>query len=118
MMDGRALQSSCDGGPCVGYDSPKCKRGSKLHMAMDILSLLLAVQVTPADEQERAHVRTLCKQVQQATGHSVELAWHTGEQARQAAQDNGIVLQRVNLPEAKKGFVPLPKRRMLVRSFE
>lgn len=46
---------------------------------------MLAVHVTPADEQERAQVRTLCEQVQQATGHKVELAWadqgYTGVQA-------------------------------------
>jgi anti-sigma factor ChrR (cupin superfamily) len=44
----------------------------------------------------------------------VELAWaaqdYTGEQARQAAQDNGIDLQIVKLPEVKKGFVLPPKR--------
>lgn len=44
-------------------------------MAVDTLGHLLAVHVTPADEQERAQVRTLCEQVQQATGHSVDLAW-------------------------------------------
>lgn len=63
-------------------------------MAVDTLGHLLAVHVTPADEQMRAQVRTLCAQVQQATGHTVELAWadqgYTGGQARQAAQDNGI----------------------------
>ncbi len=45
---------------------------------------LLGVYVTPADEQERAQVQTLCKQLQQATDHTVELAWvdqdYTGEQ--------------------------------------
>lgn len=49
------------------------------------------------------------------------LAWadqgYTGEQARQAAQDNGIDLQIVKLPEAKKGFVLLLKRWVVERSF-
>ncbi|CAB5722637.1 Uncharacterised protein [Delftia tsuruhatensis] len=82
-------------------------------MAVDTLGHLLAVHVTPADEQERAQVRTLCEQVQQATGHSVDLAW---ADARQAAQDNGIDLQIVKLPEAKEGFVLLPKRWVVERS--
>jgi len=72
------------------------RRGSKVHMA---LGDLLAVHVTPADEQERSQVRTLCEQVQQATGHTMELAWadqgYTGGQARQAAQDNGVDLRTV-----------------------
>ena len=56
----------------------------------------------------------MCEQVQQATGNTVKLAWadqgYTGEQARSDAAENGIELQVVKLPEAKKGFVLLPRR--------
>lgn len=120
-MDGRTLQSSCESGPRAGYDGCKRRRGSKVHMAVDTLGHLLAVHATPADEQERAQVRALCEQVQQATGHTVEVAWadqgYTGKQAREAAQDNGMDLQIVKLPEAKKGFVLLPRRWVVERSF-
>ena len=75
VMDGRTLQSSCESGPRAGYDGYKRKRGSKVHMAVDTLGHLLAVHVTPADEQERAQVHRLCEDVQQATGHTVQLAW-------------------------------------------
>ncbi|MCZ8092230.1 MAG: IS5 family transposase [Acidovorax sp.] len=121
VMDGRTLQSSCESGPRAGYDGYKRKRGSKVHMAVDTLGHLLAVHVTPADEQERAQVQRLCEDVQQATGHTVQLAWadqgYTGEAASKAAQDNGIELQIVKLPEAKKGFVLLPRRWVVERSF-
>lgn len=121
VMDGRTLQSSCESGPRAGYDGYKRKRGSKVHMAVDTLGHLLAVHVTPADEQERAQVQRLCEDVQQATGHTVELAWadqgYTGETASKAAQDNGIDLHIVKLPEAKKGFVLLPRRWVVERSF-
>ena len=120
-MDGRTLQSSCESGPRAGYDGYKRKRGSKVHMAVDTLGHLLAVHVTPADEQERAQVQRLCEDVQQATGHTVQLAWadqgYTGEAASKAAQDNGIDLHIVKLPEAKKGFVLLPRRWVVERSF-
>ena len=50
----------------------------------------------------------------------MQLAWadqgYTGETASKAAQSNGIDLQIVKLPEAKKGFVLLP-RRWVERSF-
>ncbi len=75
VMDGRTLQSSCESGPRAGYDGYKRKRGSKVHMAVDTLGHLLAVHVTPANEQERAQVQRLCGDVQQATGHSVKLGW-------------------------------------------
>ncbi|CAB4048591.1 hypothetical protein LMG9964_02232 [Paraburkholderia phenoliruptrix] len=54
ILDGRTLQSTCESGPCAGYDGYKRKLGSKVHMAVDTLGQLLAVHVTPANEQERA----------------------------------------------------------------
>ena len=82
---------------------------------------MIALTVTPAYEKERAQVHALCKQVQQATGDAVKLAWvdqgYTGEQARSDAAENGIELQVVKLPEAKNGFVLLPRRWLVERSF-
>ncbi|EAR21952.1 IS5 family transposase [Nitrococcus mobilis] len=108
-------------GPRAGYDGYKRHRGSKVHVAVDTLGHLLAVHVTPANEPERAQVRLLCEAVQEATGGTVKLAWvdqgYTGEQAKEAAQGNGIELQVVKLPEAKKGFVLLPRRWVVERSF-
>ena len=72
VLDGRTLQSSCESGPRAGYDGYERHHGSKVHMAMDTLGHLLAVHVTPANEQERAQVDTLCQAVQQVAGSSVE----------------------------------------------
>lgn len=58
MVDGCTLQSSCESGPRTGYDGCKRRRGSKVHMAVDTLGHLLAVYVTPANEQERAQAST------------------------------------------------------------
>ena len=86
-----------------------------------MLGQLIAMTVTSADEQERAQVKALCEAVQEATGETVKLAWsdqgYTGEQARQDAQANEIDLQIVKLPEARKGFVLLPRRWVVERSF-
>ena len=77
--------------------------------------------VPPANEQERAQVTELAKQVQAATGDTVEIAFvdqgYTGEQAARDATEQGIELQVVKLPEAKKGFVLLPRRWVVERSF-
>src|ERR1700743_3443716 len=121
ILDGRTLQSTCESGPRAGYDGHKRKRGSKVHMAVDTLGLLLAVHVTPASEQERAQVAELARQVQYVTGQTVKLAFadqgYTGETSAQAASDEGIELQVIKLPEAKKGFVLLPRRWVVERSF-
>ena len=41
----------------------------------------------------------------------------SGEQARQDAEQHGIKLEVVKLAEAKKGFVLLPRRWVVERSF-
>ncbi|OAI75231.1 transposase, partial [Ralstonia solanacearum] len=121
ILDGRTLQSTCESGPRAGYDGYKRKRGSKVHMAVDTLGHLLAVHVTPANEQERAQVEELARQVQQATGQTVKVAFadqgYTGEAAAQAALDEGIDLQVIKLSETKKGFVLLPRHWVVERSF-
>ena len=105
----------------AGFDGAKRKNGSKVHMAVDTLGHLLALHVTPANEQERAQVAELASQVQAVTGGTVEVAFvdqgYTGPEPAQAAAMHGIELIIVKLPEAKKGFVLLPKRWVVERSF-
>src|SRR5262249_5411699 len=114
IFDGRTIQSTPESGRRAGYDGYKRRKGSKVHMAVDTLGHLLALHVTPANEQERAQVETLAKAVQDVTDESVELAYvdqgYTGEQAFDAAADQGIILEVVSLAEAKRGFVLLPRR--------
>jgi len=115
------VQSTPESGERAGYDGYKRKKGSKIHLAVDTLGLLLAAHVTPANEQERAQVQELAEAVQEATQHSVEIAYvdqgYTGEEPKQAAKEAGIDLMVVKLPEAKKGFVLLPRRWVVERSF-
>jgi transposase len=121
ILDGRTLQSSCESGPRAGYDGYKKTQRQQSAYGCGYAGSSVALTVTPADEQERSQVDALCQQAQQATGHKVKLAWadqgYTGEQAKSDAAANGIELQVVKLPEAKKGFVLLPRRWVVERSF-
>lgn len=121
IFDSRTLQSSPESGERAGYDGAKRRKGSKTHMAVDTLGYLLALHVTSADQQDRDQVAELAQQVQDTTGDSVEVAFvdqgYTGEKADQAAQAAGIDLIVVRLPEAKRGFVLLPRRWVVERSF-
>jgi transposase len=121
IFDARTVQSTAESGQRAGYDGHKRRKGSKTHLAVDTLGLLLAVHVTPANEQERAHVATLAAQVQEVTGQQVEVAFvdqgYTGEQAETDAAAHGIRLEVVKLPDAKRGFVLLPRRWVVERSF-
>jgi transposase len=75
IYDARTLQSSPESGGRAGYDGHKRKKGSKVHLAVDTLGHLLALQVTAANEQERAQVRKLADAVQEVTGDHVEVAF-------------------------------------------
>jgi hypothetical protein len=113
ILDNRTLRSTPESGARAGYDGAKRKKGSEVHAAVDTLGHLLALRVTPADEQDRALVEELARSVQDAPGESLELAYvdrgYAGEEASEAAQASGILLEVVRHPGAKKGFVLVPR---------
>jgi transposase len=115
------LQSTPESGARAGFDGAKKRKGSKVHAAVDTLGHLLALKVTPANEQDRAQVAELAKDLQEATGANVKLAWvdqgYTGEDAQQAAAEHGVRLEVVKHHEAKRGFILLPRRWVVERSF-
>jgi transposase len=121
IRDGRTLRSTRESGHRAGYDGHKRTKGSKLHAAVDTLGHLLVARSTPANAQERAQVEALAAAVQEVTGNNVELAYvdqgYTGEEPAEAAAAHGIELEVVSLPEAKRGFVLLPRRWVVERSF-
>jgi transposase len=75
ILDGRTVQSTPESGGRAGYDGYKRRKGSKTHIAVDTLGNLLALHVTPANDQERAQVAILAAAVQEATGGTVTVAF-------------------------------------------
>jgi transposase len=77
--------------------------------------------VTVADQGDRTQIAALAEEVQQVTGKSVELAYvdqgYTGQNAADAAEQHGIRLEVVKHPMAKRGFILLPRRWVVERSF-
>lgn len=121
ILDSRTLQSTPESGGRAGYDGAKRRKGSKVHLAVDTLGQLLALKVTPANEQDRAQVGDLAQAVQAVTGETVALAFvdqgYTGQEPAAAAEAHGIRLEVVKHTEAKRGFVLLPRRWVVERSF-
>jgi transposase len=114
ILDSRTLRSTPESGERAGYDGAKRKKGAKLHLAVDTLGHLLALHVTPGSVDDRAAVGRLAEAVQAATGQSIDLAYvdqgYTGRKAADAAKAHGIDLAVIKLPEARRGFVLLPRR--------
>lgn len=121
ILDGRTLQSTPESGDRAEFDGHKMRNGSKIHIAVDTLGHLLALRVTTGKEQERRQVADLAAAVQEATGQTVTLAYvdqgYTGDQPRADAGAHGIELEVVKHDGVKKGFVLLPRRWVVERSF-
>lgn len=121
ILDSRTLQSTPESGARAGFDGHKKRKGSKVHMAVDTLGHLLALHITPANEQDRAQVGELAKSIQAVVEEKVELAFvdqgYTGSEPAAAAAQEGIQLEVVKHHQAKRGFVLLPRRWVVERSF-
>lgn len=121
ILDSRTLQSTPESGARAGFDGHKKRKGSKVHAAVDTLGHLLALKVTPANEQDRAQVAELAQGVQATTGEFVQVAFvdqgYTGEQPAADAAKYGLRLEVVKHHEAKRGFILLPRRWVVERSF-
>jgi transposase len=121
ILDSRTVPSTPESGGRAGYDGHKKRKGSKVHVAVDTLGHLRALKVTAANEQDRAPVEALAQAVQHVTGDSVALAYvdqgYTGETPAAAATQHGINLEVIKHTQAKRGFVLLPRRWVVERSF-
>jgi transposase len=71
--------------------------------------------------QDRAQVAQIAEAVQVVTGQHVTLGYvdqgYTGDTAADAAAAHGIRLEVVKHPQARRGFVLLPRRWVVERSF-
>jgi transposase len=121
IVDSRTLRSTVESGQRAGVDGHKRIRGSKVHAVVDSMGTLLALAVTPANAAERREISVLAQRVQEVTGATVEILYadaaYSGEETAAAAQEQGMRLVVVQRPEGSHGFVLLPKRWVVERSF-
>ena len=120
-LDRHTLPSRPDSGARPGGDGATRQRGSTVQRAVDTLGQRLALVVTPATAQDRAHVAALAAQVQAVTGEPVALAFvdpdDTSDAAAAVAAEPGLRLEVVTLPTSTRGFVLLPRRWVVERAF-
>lgn len=120
IFDSRTLRSTPESGARAGYDGYKKTNGSKIHLSTDTAGNPLALEASPADEQDRAHTGALADKTQSATENSVKKAFvdqgYTGKPAAEAAQEQGIELEVVKVEGVKGGFVLLPRRWVVERT--
>jgi putative transposase len=118
-LDSQSVKSTSVPGE-RGYDAAKNVKGRKRHILVDTLGLLLVVAVTVASLPERDGARLLFARL---TGSCKKLRriWvdggYRGPWINWAAERFGFLLQVVLRREETKGFVVLPRRWVVERTF-
>ncbi|MFD0464492.1 IS5 family transposase [Microvirga aerilata] len=107
----------------IGYDAAKKVKGKKRHLIVDTLGLMLGLNVTPADVQDRDGFLPLLKSVRRVFVFLERLfadgAYSGAATAAAAAakRTGKVVLEIVKRSDAAKGFVVVAKRWIVERTF-
>ena len=119
--DARVRLSSPERGARAGDDGHQRRTGATGQAAVETLGQLLALTAPPAHADERPQVAARAAPLPAGTGAHVELAGvdqgATGEEVALRAAAHGIHLEVVQLPEAQRGVVLLPRRGVVARRF-
>src|SRR5262249_34213501 len=105
-----------------GYDAHKKVKGRKRHVVVDTLGLLLAVVVTAADWDDGRTAPDALGLLTAEAFPRLKLVWADRKYHNHAlygwvAEDAHYELEVVRRPEGAEGFVPLPKRWVVERTF-
>ena len=105
-----------------GYDANKGVTGRKRHILVDVMGLLLVVLVHKASIQERAGAKSLLKRAKKKGFERLSLIWADGGYSGNPMVDwtfklAGWVFEVIKRSEKAKGFVLLPRRWVVERTF-
>lgn len=120
IIDSQSCATSYGGGP-RGLDAAKRLKGRKRHIVTDTSGHLLAVHVHPANVQD-CHgavplLTSLRRRVPSVT-HILADRVYRGRQLLAAVEPTGPwTIEIVQRPDGARGFVPLPRRWVVERTF-
>ena len=120
IVDSQSIRTA-EGGEFRGYDAGKKITGRKRHIAVDTLGMIMMVVVHAANWQDYDGAALLISQLQRPF-HRLLVIFADSAYGRVGLPDwvkstYGWILQTVLRPVGVKGFVVLPKRWIVERTF-
>ena len=120
IVDSQSVRTA-EGGEERGYDAGKKITGRKRHIAVDTLGLVLAVVVHGAEWQDQDGAEWVMEKLNKQF-HRLKVIFGDSAYGRSGLpewvkESFGWVLQTVLRPVGVKGFVVLPKRWIVERTF-
>lgn len=124
IMDSQTVETATMVSQEVGYDSGKKTKGRKRHILVDTLGLLIVVVITAANVSEQAGAKKVLAKLDAVRDRFHRLikiwvdAFYRGQDFMHWVIDvYRWILSVVTRHEEQKGFVVLPKRWLVERTF-
>lgn len=119
IIDSQSVKTTLAGEE-IGFDAGKLVKGRKRHILVDTEGLLLRVKVTSASVQDRDGAKIIFSENLKYF-HKLQLTWGDGAYAGQliewAQEEHDHKLEIIKRNDDVKGFVVLPRRWVVERTF-
>lgn len=123
-LDSQSVKTATPAAIAVGFDGGKLVKGRKRHLMVDTLGLMLMVVVTAANVSDPQGAKLLFARLQQGSQRITRLLllWvdgtYGGKDLMKWTMDTyGWILETIKRSDSAKGFVLLPKRWVVERTW-